>query len=73
MQRRKANAWSSQKDAKALKEARREKKVVRREAEGNAKMSESEKVKAAELKALIEKVRIQTAAAAEETFEGFDD
>jgi ATP-dependent RNA helicase DDX55/SPB4 len=73
MQRRKANAWSSQKDAKALKEARREKKLVRREAEGNAKMSESEKLKAAELKALIEKVRLQTAAAAEETFEGFDD
>jgi ATP-dependent RNA helicase DDX55/SPB4 len=73
MQRRKANAWSSQKDAKALKEARREKKIVRREAEGHAKMSESEKVTAAELKDLIEQVRIQTAAAAEETFEGFDD
>jgi ATP-dependent RNA helicase DDX55/SPB4 len=72
MQRRKANAWSSQKDAKALKEARREKKVVRRQAEGHAKMSESDKLKAAELRALIEKVRLQNATA-EESFEGFDD
>lgn len=68
---RKENAWSSQKEAKSVREARREKKVVRRKADSMAKMTDAEKVKEAELQDLIAKVRAETAAA-EEPFEGFD-
>ncbi|KAH9828086.1 ATP-dependent rRNA helicase SPB4 [Teratosphaeria destructans] len=71
--RRKENAWSGQKEAKAAKDSRRERKVVRRKAEKAGKMSEAEKLKEMELDSLIAKVREQTAAQAEDdSFEGFD-
>ncbi|SMR41663.1 unnamed protein product [Zymoseptoria tritici ST99CH_1E4] len=70
--RRKDNAWSSQKEAKAVKEGRREKKEVRRKAEGNAKMSEADKVRQKELDDLIAKVKAKNAEDAEDSFEGFE-
>ncbi|EME46122.1 helicase-like protein [Dothistroma septosporum NZE10] len=72
MRRRKESAWSNQKDAKAVKESRREKKEVRRKAETKAKMSDVDKVKALELDQLIAKVRAKNKQD-EESFEGFDD
>lgn len=71
--RRKENAWSSQKDAKALREARRERKEVRRTAEKQGKMNEEEKVEAMELDELIAKVRERGVGGEDEEFEGFDD
>ena len=72
LNRRKERAWSGQKDAKAVREGRREKKVVKRQAERKAKMSETEKNQERELDQLIAKVRARNAAE-EESFEGFDD
>lgn len=75
LRRKKENAWSSQKEAKALREGRRERKEVRRGAEKKAKMSEVEKLEAVKLEELIGRVRAQNAAAAdigdEDGFEGF--
>jgi ATP-dependent RNA helicase DDX55/SPB4 len=76
---RKERAWSSQKEAKMLKEARRERKEVRRKADRQGKLSEAEKLKQMELDELIKKVREQNAQKAsksagdDESFEGFDD
>lgn len=70
--RRKENAWSNQKGAKAVREARREKKEVRRKAESTAKMTDAEKMKAMELDDLIAKVKVKNRAD-EEEFEGFGD
>ncbi|KAK4626109.1 ATP-dependent rRNA helicase spb4 [Fulvia fulva] len=72
MRRRKESAWSNQKDAKAVKESRREKKEVRRKAESKAKMSDADEVKALELDQLIAKVRAKNQQG-EEIFEGFDE
>ncbi|KAK5126149.1 hypothetical protein LTR85_011505 [Meristemomyces frigidus] len=75
--RRKERAWSSQKDAKAVREARRERKEVRRTAEKVGLMSAEELREARELESLIGKVREQTArgeeGGADDGFEGFDD
>ena len=72
--RRKERAWSGRKDARAGKEMRREKKVVRRRAERMGKMTEGERVEAGELEALIEKVRQRNSWGGEgEGFEGFGD
>lgn len=71
---RKENAWSSQKEAKALREARRDRKEVRRVAEKKGKMSDKERVEAMELDDLIAKVRERgVAGGGEEEFEGFGD
>ncbi|KAK5175742.1 ATP-dependent rRNA helicase spb4 [Saxophila tyrrhenica] len=68
--RKKENAWSVQKDAKALRETRRERKEVRRKAEKVSKMSEAEMKEAMQLEDLVAKVREQHARE-EESFEGF--
>ncbi|KAF2480170.1 P-loop containing nucleoside triphosphate hydrolase protein [Neohortaea acidophila] len=70
--RRKDRAWSGQKEVKALRDVRRDRKETRRKAEKLGRMSESEKAEAMELDDLIAAVRKQTAAQ-EEDFEGFDD
>ena len=69
-QRREERAWSSQKEAKAVKEARREKKEVRRRAERMGAMDERERGEAMELDSLIERVRAKNRED-EEPFEGF--
>lgn len=71
--RRKENAWSSQKDAKTLREARRDRKEVRRDAEKKEKMNDRERVEAMELDDLIAKVRERGVVGGEEEFEGFGD
>jgi ATP-dependent RNA helicase DDX55/SPB4 len=71
--RRKEKAWSSQKEAKALREGRREKKEVRRRAEKVGKMDEQERLADLELNALIAKVREQNAEGDGDEFDGFDD
>lgn len=74
LRRRSERAWSSQKEAKLLRESRRERKEVRRKAERTGRMSAAEKVEEMRLDDLISQVRQQTASQlAEETFEGFDD
>jgi ATP-dependent RNA helicase DDX55/SPB4 len=70
---RKERAWSDQKGAKRVREERREKKVVRRKAESEAKMSEVEKRQARELEDLVTQVREQTVANMEDDFDGFSD
>ncbi|QIW97710.1 hypothetical protein AMS68_003228 [Peltaster fructicola] len=71
---RKERAWSSQKEAKTLRENRRERKEVRRKAERGAKMDDAERVKEAELQSLIAKVRAQNELKmAADGFEGFGD
>jgi ATP-dependent RNA helicase DDX55/SPB4 len=72
LRRRKEKAWSGQKEAKALRDVRRERKEARRKVEKAGKMSEAEKLKAMELDDLIAKVR-QQAAVEDESFEGFGD
>jgi ATP-dependent RNA helicase DDX55/SPB4 len=72
LRRRKEKAWSGQKEAKALRDVRRERKEARRKVEKAGKMSEADKLKATELDDLIAKVREQTAVE-DESFEGFDD
>lgn len=73
--RRTEKAWSSQKDAKALRESRRERKEVRRKADRVGKMDAAGKAEEMELESLIARVREQNAAAGggEEEFEGFGD
>ena len=73
LRRRRKKAWSSQKEAKALRETRRERKEVRRKAKRAGKMSEKERVEATELDELIARVREGNAGAAEDdgAFEGF--
>jgi ATP-dependent RNA helicase DDX55/SPB4 len=70
-------AWSSQKEAKALREERRERKDVRRTADKRSKMSEEELKKEMELQAMIAQVRernrLKEEAGDEMEFEGFDD
>ena len=74
LRRRKERAWSSQKDAKAVRESRRERKDVRRKAERKGKMNEGERLEAMELDELIAKVREENENAGdEEGFEGFGD
>ncbi|KAK5116942.1 hypothetical protein LTR62_006663 [Meristemomyces frigidus] len=69
-----AKAWSSQKEAKALREGRRERKEGRRKAEVVGKMNEDERDKARELEKMIAQVRAQNERDAEEgEFEGFDE
>lgn len=70
---RKESAWSSQKEAKALREARRQRKEVRRVAEKKGKMNAAERVEAMELDELIAKVRERGVVCGEEEFEGFED
>lgn len=72
LRRRKEKAWSSQKEAKALRETRREKKEARRKVDRAEKMSEKDKLKAMELDDLIAQVKERNAAE-EEDFEGFGD
>lgn len=72
LKRKKERAWSVQKDAKALRESRRERKEVRRKADRYGKMDEAEKLEAMKLEELIGKVREQTKRD-EEVFEGFGD
>jgi len=74
LRRRKERAWSGQKEAKVVREVRRERKEVRRKADRVGKMSDAERVEAMELDDLIAKVREQTATAATadgDEFEGF--
>lgn len=76
LRRRKESAWSGQKEAKAAREARRDRKEVRRTAEGRAKMNDADREKERELAELIGRVREQNAARADaegESFEGFGD
>ncbi|TKA64547.1 hypothetical protein B0A55_11909 [Friedmanniomyces simplex] len=75
LRRRKERAWSSQKDAKAAKEGRRERKEVRRKAERTSKMSDGERVEEMRLDELIAKVRERGPVADidGEEFEGFND
>lgn len=70
--RRKEKAWSSQKEAKAVREGRRDRKEVKRKAEKAGKMSDAERLKAMELDDLIAQVRQQNAEEAD-GFEGFED
>lgn len=72
MRRKKDQAWSVQKDAKSLRESRRDRKEVRRKADKFGKMNEAEKLEAIKLEELVAKVREQTARE-EEAFEGFGD
>ncbi len=72
LRRKKEAAWSVQKDAKALREARRERKEVKRKAEKTSKMSEAERLEAMQLEDLVARVREQTAKQ-EADFEGFSD
>ncbi|KAK0874291.1 ATP-dependent rRNA helicase spb4 [Friedmanniomyces endolithicus] len=70
--RRKGRAWSSQKDAKAVKEGRRERKEVKRKAERTSKMSDGEKVEEMRLDELIARVRERgPVAEVDGEFEGF--
>ncbi|KAK4991505.1 ATP-dependent rRNA helicase spb4 [Elasticomyces elasticus] len=67
---RKDKAWTEKKDAKALREVRREKKHLRRENERLQKMTPVEKEKERELQKMIEQVRHN---GQEDEFEGFGD
>ena len=76
LKRRKEKAWSSQKEAKAVRDVRRERKEVRRKAERTGKMNEEELAEAKALEQLIAKVREKNANQEEVDdgeFEGFDD
>ena len=72
LRRRKEKAWSGQKEVKALRDVRRERKEARRKVDKAGKMSEADKLKAMELEDLIAKVR-QQSAVEDESFEGFCD
>lgn len=76
LRRRKERAWSSQKDAKAVRETRRERKEVRRTAERFGQMDEVQKADQLRLDDMIAQVREQNAASAaadDASFEGFGD
>lgn len=68
-------AWTAQKDAKATKEVRREKKAKKREHERVGKLSVEEKAEEERLRGMIEKVRskVRENEDGEEEFEGFSD
>ncbi|KAJ8114008.1 hypothetical protein OPT61_g4008 [Boeremia exigua] len=72
-----AKAWTQQKDHKATKELRREKKVAKREHDRKATMTDEERKKEEELNKMIAKIRKKVketeAAADEDEFQGFDD
>ena len=72
LRRRKDKAWSSQKEAKALREVRRERKEAKRKVDRAGKMTEVEKLEAMELDDLVLRVRQQNAVE-DESFEGFGD
>ena len=72
LRRRKENAWSSQKEAKALRESRRDRKEVRRTADRKGKMSEPEREEARALDELVARVK-ERGVVVEEEFEGFGD
>ncbi|KAF4126376.1 ATP-dependent RNA helicase DDX55/SPB4 [Geosmithia morbida] len=72
------DAWSVKHGKEEERVERREKRHKRRDAERQAKMTDEEKLKQAELGDLIKQVRLQNqaktkAAAADEEFTGFDD
>jgi ATP-dependent RNA helicase DDX55/SPB4 len=76
----KASAWTQQKDAKALKEQRREKKAAKREHDRVAAMTPDERKEEDRLQGMIEQMRrqvaekeAQEALEAAEEFEGFSD
>ena len=73
--RRKAKAWTKQKDAKSVREERRDKKHVRRENERLAQMSVEERQKERELQDMIGEVRRRgnVLPDMDEEFEGFGD
>jgi ATP-dependent RNA helicase DDX55/SPB4 len=66
-------AWSQKMDQQATKELRRQKKQAKREHDRVAKLTEEERQKEQELKAMIETVRKQTAEDEAEEFAGFSD
>ena len=68
----KYEAWSDKKEAKATREVRREKRHTRKTAESLAKMTEEERGQHDELQEMIQEVRKQTLAQADD-FEGFSD
>ena len=72
LRRRKERAWSGQKEVKALREARRERKEVRRKADRTGKMSEAERLQEMQLDDLIAQVRARNEAE-DDSFEGFGD
>nr|POE68862.1 atp-dependent rrna helicase spb4 [Quercus suber] len=59
LRRRKERAWSGQKEAKGLREARRERKDVRRRAERSGKMTEAERASELELENLVQQLAQQ--------------
>jgi ATP-dependent RNA helicase DDX55/SPB4 len=63
---RKKKAWSGQKMAKEEKEAKREKRLVKREADKRSKMSVEEKTEQDELERMIAEVRRQNMRTADE-------
>jgi len=67
-----SDAWSEKKEAQASKEQRRDKRKAKKELERQAKMTPKEIEEKMELQKMIEEVRRQTAAA-DDTFEGFED
>ena len=67
-----SEAWSQNKEIKATREHRREKRKAKRELEREAKMTPKEINEKMKLHKMIEEVRRQTAAQ-DDTFEGFDD
>ncbi|EFQ86226.1 hypothetical protein CFE70_000109 [Pyrenophora teres f. teres 0-1] len=73
----KASAWTQQKDQKALKELRREKKAARREHDRVAALTEDERKEEERLKGMIEQMRKNVAEKeaqdAADEFEGFSD
>nr|OQO18245.1 hypothetical protein B0A51_16020 [Rachicladosporium sp. CCFEE 5018] len=77
LRRRGERAWSAKKDAKALREGRREKNEVRRGKERSGKMTETERVEEMELQEMIRAVRERTMRAEQSEgdagFEGFGD
>ncbi|KAI8935254.1 ATP-dependent rRNA helicase spb4 [Plenodomus lindquistii] len=73
----KESAWTQQKDARATKELRREKKAAKREHERVAKLTDAERKEEERLKAMVDevrkKVKEQEAKEAADEFEGFSD
>ncbi|KAF2674643.1 ATP-dependent rRNA helicase SPB4 [Microthyrium microscopicum] len=66
-------AWSGKKAVKELKEERREKRKVKRDTIKISKMNESELKEKKDLDEMIAQVRLQTAAAEEDEWNGFED
>lgn len=70
LRRRHERAWSAKKDAKALREGRREKKEVKRSAERTGKMTDKERTEEMELQEMIRLVRERTQRAEQEDGDG---